>query len=59
MITNSKVREITKRELIEELLYGVVNKLAIFEDVSSAQQAERYIQQNNQFKHTIVVISKK
>ncbi len=59
MIGNSKVKKITKRELIEELRYGAINKLAIFEDVSSAQEAEQYIQQNNQFNHTIVVISQR
>ncbi len=53
------MKEITKRELIEELHYGIIDKLAIFEDVSSAQEAERYIQQANQFEHTIVIMSQR
>jgi ADP-glucose pyrophosphorylase len=60
MIGKQRKREITsKRDLLSELQNSTFDKVAVFEQVQSAQEAESYIRQNRNWHHSIVVISHK
>jgi hypothetical protein len=60
MIGKKPKREITnKKELLTELQYSTFDKVAMFEQVTNAQEAEQYIRQNPRWHHSVVVISHK
>lgn len=58
MIGKTKQREITRKsELVEELRTATLDKIRVFENAASAADAEKYIRQNRQLIHSIIVVS--
>ena len=60
MIGAQRKREITTRsELVEELRTATLDKIKVFDNATSAADAEHYIRQNRQLTHSIIVVSHK
>jgi hypothetical protein len=47
----------TKSELLTELSNASFDKVVVFEEATSAEEAEKYIKQNQRWHHSVIVIS--
>lgn len=57
MIGTRANKNLTKREIINEIQSAQFDKSAVFDNVTSVKEVEDYMRLNRQLTHSIIVVS--